>query len=522
MVRDDTFFEYVYRNFYKFSEVQPKDFGILFSKNLTFPLLESIHEPVMIIPLPKLVDDKFVYEGMAFENTPEGRRSMWSLFLATLYHLSAHAATSSYSKYVKWIKRKTPEKYWQVIDFIEDVISDRYLYHKDKEIWQNVIGMEKLMLENRKTSKLSNSASSTAFQDAYDRSKIASVKDEIIKNIGKDDFDEKILSIATQLYRNKDLVQKPILPFQDRHNRSWSPKTEVPGLEFEPFGVFEDQVQELDSLWELNERERNKILKRYRKYLKGLNFDSIVLPPGDIQSYEKIKLRTLPMLRRIRQQIRMISNLADDPKLDEIGYIDMQMAIQAIASEGATSEIFERDELRRGEEAWVILIDKSASMKLRFNEIHEFAVTVSESANELTGKADAWALYSFDNNFQILKDFKEKFNQETKARIGTLENGGLSLLPDAIELSARVLLDDPRERKFIFVITDGHPSGYDGIHQAFSKSVKKTEISGITLIGIGVTKSISRKFRNHAKATDLKQLVIKFISAYKAAAMPDS
>lgn len=522
MVRDDTFFDYVYGQFYKFAEVDPKDFGILFSKSLTFPLLESIHEPVMILPLPKIVDGKFVYEGMAFENTHQGRKNMWALFLATLYHLSAHAAISSYSKYAKWIKRKTPERYWQVIDFMEDVMSDRYIHHKDKEIWQNVSGMEKLTLENKKKSKLYTKYSSTAFQDAYDSSKIIAVKNEIIKNIGKDDFEEKILSIATHLYKNKDIVQKLALPFQERHTRSWSPKTEVPGLESEPFGIFEDQIKELDKLWDINEREKNKIIKRYGKYLKGLNFDSIVIPPGDIQSYEKIKLRTLPMLRRIRQQIRMVSNLSDDPKLDEIGYIDMQMAIQAIASEGATSEIFERDELRRGEEAWVILIDKSASMKLRFNEIHEFAVTVSESANELTGKADAWALYSFDNNFQILKDFKEKFGQETKARIGTLQNGGLSLLPDAIELAARVLTDDPRERKFIFVITDGHPSGYDGIHQAFSKSVKKAEISGITLIGIGVTKTVSRRFKNHARATDLKQLVIKFISAYKAAATPDT
>src|SRR6185312_10758158 len=457
MVRDDTFFDYVYGQFYKFAEVNPKDFGILFSKSLTFPLLESIHEPLIVLPLPKIVDDKFVYEGMVFENTLKGRKNMWSLFLATLYHVSAHAATSSYSKYAKWIKRKTPERYWQVIDFIEDVLSDRYIYHKDKEIWRNMIGMEKLILENKKNTKSRTNYASTAFQDACDSSKIISVKNVIITNIGNDNFEEKILSLAIHLYKNKDIVQKPSTPFQERHTRSWSPKTEVPGLEFETFGIFEDQIKELDKLWDLNERERSKILKRYGKYLKGLNFDSIVIPPGDIQSYEKIKLRTLPMLRRIRQQIRMISNLSDDPKLDEIGYIDMQMAIQAIASEGATSEIFERDELRRGEEAWVILIDKSASMKLRFNEIHEFAVTVSESANELTGKADAWALYSFDNNFQILKDFKEKFNQETKARIGTLENGGLSLLPDAIELSARVLLDDPRERKFIFVITDGHP-----------------------------------------------------------------
>ncbi len=59
----------------------------------------------------------------------------------------------------------------------------------------------------------------------------------------------------------------------------------------------------------------------------------------------------------------------------------------------------------------------------------EFVVCISESANELTGKSNAWALYSFDNNFQIIKDFNERYNKEVQARIGSLETGGLSLMP---------------------------------------------------------------------------------------------
>ena len=193
------------------------------------------------------------------------------------------------------------------------------------------------------------------------------------------------------------------------------------------------------------------------------------------------------------------------------------MAIQAIASEGTSNEIFERDELRRGEEAWVILVDKSASMSLRFDELKEFTVCVSESANDLTGKHDAWALYSFDSNFHILKDFKEKYNQEVQSRIGAIENGGLSLLPDAIDLANRVLAEDPRERKYIFVITDGSASGYGRIQDAFSKLVKKIDVSGVTLIAIGVSKGATRNFRNSARGKDLKTLVAKFITAYRSA-----
>lgn len=523
-MRDDTFFDYAYKLFYKFSEVKPEDFGIIFSRNTTYPLLESLKDPFMVIPIPKTVNEKYVYEGMVFENTPEDRRNMWSLFLATIYHLAGHAATLPYAKYQKWVKRKTPETCWQVIDFIEDILSERYIYHKDEEVWKNLVEVEKRLLDNnmiKLTTRVGQFASRPTFQTLCGGSKVASIKEEIIQNIGKSDFEEKLLSIATLLYENNELTHKVTLPFQDHHKLSWSPKVEKPGLKFEPFGIFDEQIEELDRLWEINVHMKSKILKRYHKYLKNLHFDSIVIPPGNIQEYEKMKSKSLPMLRRIRQQLRLVSNLVDEPKIDQIGYIDMQMAIQAIASEGASNEIFHRDEQRRGEEAWVILIDKSASMQLRFDRLKEFAVTLSESANELTGKSDAWALYSFDNNFYILKDFKERFNQETKARIGSIEKGGLSLLPDAIELASRALADDQRDRKFIFVITDGHPSGYEKVQEAFSKTMKKTEVSGITLVGIGVTKAVTHKFRNNARATDLKELVIKFITAYKTAASSD-
>jgi uncharacterized protein YegL len=516
LIRDqDNFYEFVYKTFYDFAEAKVEDIGLICSREVSFPLLQSLQNPVLTIPIPKFIQDKYVYEGMVFENTEESRGAMWSLFLATIYHLSSHAATASYSKYKNWLKNKTMETCWQVIDFIEDVSVERYLLHKEENIRKNIHEIETQILVRNQQFQCEK------FQDKNKETEISSLKNEIIENIGKEGYEEKLLLIADCFYNNRQLLERPILPFHERHNPSWSPKVEQTGIKFEPSGIFAEQVRKLDELWEKNERMRNRILRKYQKHLKGLNFDAVVIPTGNLQAYENLKMVSLPMLRRIRQQIRMITNLNDEPKIDQIGYIDMQMAIQSIASEGQSTDIFERDELRRGEEAWVVLIDKSASMELRFDRLKEFAVCVSESANELTGKEDAWALYSFDNNFQIIKDFKEKYNQEIKARIGNIRNGGLSLLPDAIELSARILSDDPRERKYLFVITDGHPSGYDRIQEAFSKTVKKTEISGITLVGIGVTKAVSRKFRSSAKGSDLKQLVTKFITAYKTASSSD-
>ena len=510
---EQNFYEFVYRLFYKFSQTTPEQVGLIFSKKLVYPLLKLNSDVCMEMPLPKLVDEKYVFEGLIFEDTEEGRKSMWSLFLATLYHLAGHAAVSIYHDYENWRKNKTDDICWQVIDFIEDIKVQRFISHTDMEIWANIANIESQFVTKIKESGTKGSKRKPYFSEENEKSRNL-LRQQILASKGDDSNN---MTIADYLYDNRELFLVQQLPYVEQHSPKWLLKFEEFGPKLYPSGVFEEQALKLDELWEVDAQAKRRIIRNYRKHLKNLQFDAIIVPIGNLQSYEKIKLKTLPMLRRVRQQIRMISNLTDDPKIDQIGYVDMQLAIQAIASEGQSNEIFERDELRRGEEAWIILIDKSASMRLRFDRLKEFAVCVSESANELTGKQDAWALYSFDNNFQILKDFKERYNREVQARIGGIENCGLSLLPDAIALSTKILSDDPRERKYLFIITDGHPSGYDRIHEVFSKIVRKTDVSGITLVAIGVTKTGSKKFRNSVRGTDLKQLVIKFITAYRTA-----
>ena len=70
-------------------------------------------------------------------------------------------------------------------------------------------------------------------------------------------------------------------------------------------------------------------------------------------------------------------------------------------------------------------------------------------------------------------------------------------------------------KKFIFVITDGHATGYDEIHETFTKLVKKVNVSDITLVAIGVSKKVSKTFKINAQGHDLKTLVTKFITAYR-------
>ncbi len=512
---DRNFYELVYDIFYKFSHTLPEQVGLTFSKQVVYPVLELTPEIQITMPLPKKINEKYVFYGMLFEDSEDGQKSMWSIFLAVLYHMSSHAAISNYPIYDAWRKNKTEELSWKVLDFIEDVRVKKFIQSTDDEIWDNVQSVESILRNMEMMEKKQDSKKNKVYREAEDKREMELIEKQIFNC--SEDVEKKMLLAADFLYVNSHYLIQSHSGLCYQHKKSkFLMKIEREGPRIEPFGVFEELTSSLNNLWQIDERAKRQLLKKYQKHLKNLNFDSVVIPPGNMHQYMKIKSKTLPMLRRIRQQIRMISNLNDDPKIDQIGYVDMQMAIQAIASEGSSTDFFERDELRRGEEAWIILVDKSASMNLRFDKIKEFAVCVSESANELTGKSDAWALYSFDNNFQILKDFKEKYNREVQARIGHLEPSGLSLLPDAIELAYRVLNDDPRERKYIFVITDGHATGYAKINESFSKIVKKVEVSDTTLVAIGVSGKVSEKFKKNAQGRDLKTLVAKFITAYRS------
>ena len=208
-------------------------------------------------------------------------------------------------------------------------------------------------------------------------------------------------------------------------------------------------------------------------------------------------------------------------KIEEVGDINMQMAIQSIASQSQSGEVFDRALQNRGEEAWIVLFDNSASMNMQFPQIKEFVISLSESAELLSGRSDAWAIYGFDNKFTIMKDFKERYGHNIKARLGDLKTGGLSFIPDALELSARLLLDDPRDRKYIFVITDGYLTGYNKIQEDLIDTVKKIEGSGINIIGIGLSQNISKYFRTYAVGSDMRKLIAKFITAYRMTASED-
>ena len=551
---NETFFDFASQIFYEVAQKKPEDFGFFISNKIDYP--EIILQPNLgaIIPLPRKQDEKYLFEGIIFQNTEASRHTLWTMFLMSVYHLAAHAAVSDYSIYEEWRKNKPNDVCWKIIDFIEDTAVNQYLFSTKQEAWFRI---EKLQSFFEERSKLTNKNLPRQIHgiEFYEYvvkakyAKIQTIKKEIVQKRNVQNNLQNILSYADLLYKYKTILPKETLPYCEHHSVKENIHAFVRRLEFNsetsiqrkiqesnetwqedliktsgiitkqrkhtPDLLFERNIQKLDELWIEEESKIHRMMARYRKHLPDLQFDEIVIPPMDLQQYMKIRAKNSLLIKKIRDQVSTIANLVDEPKTEEMGLINMQYAIQAIASESKTVDIFEQEAARRHDEAWVMLIDNSTSMKAKFDQIRELVACISECADVLTGGGGEWALYGFDNNFSIIKDFKEKFSQDVKARIGGLESGGLSFIPDAIMLATKMLLQDSAERKYIFVFTDGQSAGYEKIDNKLRESIKTAERLGVSVIGVGLSPNISKYFKTCCSSTELRELVSKFISSYK-------
>ena len=514
----DTFQSHVFSIFFGVADKKPGDVSFTLSNKINFPLLKSLPTPEVILPLPRILNQRCYFEGLVFENSENARQSIWSLLIASIYHLASHVAVSDYSIYDNWRENKSRSVYWHVIDFIEDAAVDRYLSSVNNRIWGGIKQIEDNLINayNKQNSKLNYKQLFSEFYIKYNVGKIEKIKEQIVNVRDGDDYAKKTLEYADMLYKNRMLFPQYVFPYCEYHDIVEMPKTNNKIMAFDTPSIFKEEILVLDELWQRDSRLRTKMFARCQKHMHDLNFDEIIIPEQNMHSYLKVKSENSMMIRKVRNQIRTINNTVDDPRSEELGAVDMQAAIQAIAADKRFN-IFEQEFARRREESWIILVDNSASIKLRFNKIKDLLVSLSESADELTSREGMWSLYSFDNKFSILKDFDEKYSDDVRGRIGGLKNGGLSFIPDAIELAGRILAEDPGERKYIFVFTDAYPSGYENVNEHFQNTIKKLDKLGIKVIGIGLSQNIMKFFKIHCTGDDLREMTAKFISAYRNA-----
>jgi len=277
----------------------------------------------------------------------------------------------------------------------------------------------------------------------------------------------------------------------------------------------EAEISQVFSAWEAKEAAQKKILESYRLLGSNSRFRSFEFPREDFSEYVYGKVLLSSPIRRVLEKLRLYKNQTGDDFRQEVGNLDMQEAIQVIASKSQRTDVFVRDELQTREDAWAILIDASHSLNFFTGEVRGIALCLSEVARNLFTNQNAWSEFAFSDRFYIIKDFGENYTNRIRARIGGLEHGGMSYIPDGILLASEALKRRTEEMKLLVVVSDFFPSGFENAEDTLTNCVKKIEKSGMGVIGIGVrSRAVKKYFRISCVVDSPYDLMKKFVEAF--------
>jgi len=278
-----------------------------------------------------------------------------------------------------------------------------------------------------------------------------------------------------------------------------------------------EALQAFDS--EVHEREREeKILLKLNPYTAGTNFKSIGFPEEDYTQYLRTRTLLAGGSRRLLDSLRVTQDALDEDSRKEMGQLDLTAVIQAILSKKPATDVFFKDEYLSKSYAWSILFDASASMKVKGEFARALAMVVAEATKELLMDPGSWTLFAFNDRFYVLKDVSEAYTQKVRARIGGLKFEGLTYMPDAIQVAGQILAKRYDEQRFLIVISDGWPYGYENMFDALKESIDAVQKKGILVIGIGVeTERMEELFRLSSPVYSQKDLIKRFSKIFTEA-----
>ena len=284
------------------------------------------------------------------------------------------------------------------------------------------------------------------------------------------------------------------------------------GLEARPRVVEGREI--LDS-WLESLASRQRMITLYRKLDPASHFENYLMPIEDYAEFMRVRSKLVGPIRSILEQLRQMKSDVDEVQNQEAGYIDMQKAIQYVASRNTSNDYFAREEIEKKSEAWAIIIDASKSLEQLQGETKDITVCIMEVAKDLFNTPEAWCCLAFNENLYIIKDFKENYTNTVKSRAGGLTSGIKTYLPDALRLASSRLSAIPAEVKAILVISDGYPLGYEGIEKELISTIEKVSKKGILLLGLGVGSSaIQRYFRLNCVINQPSDLMKQFVKTY--------
>jgi len=263
-------------------------------------------------------------------------------------------------------------------------------------------------------------------------------------------------------------------------------------------------------------RDRLMMMKSvYEGLAATTRLEGVDFPQGDYGMFLRVKAALSGPIANVKNQLRQVRNVLDETGGHEGGQLDLPAAMQVVASNQMRSDVFTRLENVHKDEAWAILIDASKSISSFSHEVKGIATCLSEVANDLISQPDQWAMYSFNNTFEIMKDFDEDYGITAKARLGALTQRNMTLLPDAMRVAHGVMASKAVDVRIMVLVSDGYPTGYQEIEKKLVETIKDISRSGTMLIGVGVNSpKIEEFFTVHCVMDSPYQMMKTFVKAY--------
>ena len=567
------FYDWAWTNTFQITRKKQEEIKILLRDNISFPILGKDDQGYVIcLAEPKILRKSLVgLHGMVFDSkNAEHRKILWHLFKASVYHLSLHAGISDFETYADWAKDKNINLATYVVSTLEDAVTNAHLrarwpplipdiayanaisYLRSKpssSIPNNTLRVMTSTLSSYTTGMAKGTLPKEMQEDVnYLVTCLREIEDLTYKelNSGKtteinsNSINHRKVKLVDNMYkrlsRYGEPSEVPSLPYTEDHGmNSVFYENLIPTeneiqetlehalvrlgskLEQDAFRerLFENEVSQVFSTWESRRRAQKRILKTYETLGGNMHFSSFEFPQEDYTDYLRRKTYLAGPIRRILNRLRLLKNLYGDDYRHETGILDLQEAIQVVASKSPRTDVFTLEELQSMMEAWAILVDASRSLNYFHGEVRGIVLCLAEVANELLLDKTAWGVFAFSNKFYVVKDFSEVYTNRIRARIGGLEHSGLTYLPDGIMLAAEALKKRLEESKVLVVVSDFFPSGYENIEEELKEKVKKIERSGVGVIGIGVkSEAVQKYFRTNCVVENPYELMKKFAKAF--------
>ena len=555
------FFDFAWSIVPQISKKTHNELKIVLHDELKYPYLgKDSRGLVLHLIKPKKLDKNHVFfQGLKFNlQDPVHKKIIWYTFKASVYHLSMHAHLSNFSIYAKWARGKQLNLATYVLSLLEDAIISKNLKQSFHWMLPEIAYANAFSFLRMKDAKeLPNDASRIMVSTllSFNVGKVkGDVSDEIktdveaitsiLRKIGSNPTIDERIDAANKIYETiavyGEAFEVPSLLYTESHGTNdlfyeqRIPKDEEiyqhltealrvanPEIDNEAQlktimqSLKESEAQQVLTAWQESEASRLKILKDYAMLGKDTLFEDFEFPSEDYAEFLRRRELLSSPIRRVLHMLRLLKNVSGEDFRQESGFVDLQEAIQVIASKSQRTDIFTREELQTREDTWSILIDASQSLNMFKGEVRGIALCLAEVARMLILNQNSWGMYAFNNKFYVVKDFSEKFDSKVKARIGGLIHGGFTYLPDAVLLAAQALTKRIEEARVLVIVSDFFPTGYGDAEEKLKENIKKVERMGVGVIGIGVNSRAVRQYtRVNCVVESPYDLMKKFTKAF--------